>query len=70
MKQKIEEVRQLEISDIKQKIGALEKEIYGLRYQAETSRVEKPHKFKELRKEIARYKTIIREKELADAGKR
>ena len=70
MKQKIEEIRQLEISDIKQKIDALEKEIYNLRYQAETSRVEKPHRFKELRKEIARYKTIIREKELTDAGRR
>ena len=70
MKQKIEEIRQLDISDIKQKIDALEKEIYNLRYQAETSRVEKPHRFKELRKGVARYKTIIREKELTDASRR
>ena len=69
MRQKTDEMRQLEISDIKQKIAALEKEIYSLRYQAQTSRVEKPHRFKELAKDIARFKTIIREKELANAGK-
>ncbi len=70
MKRKVEEISQLEIPDIQQKIDALEKEIYNLRYKAQTSRVEKPHRFKELRKEIARYKTVIREKELTDASKR
>ena len=69
MKRNTEEINQLEISDIKQKIGGLEKELYGLRYRAQTSRVEKPHRFKELRKEIARYKTIIKNKELADERK-
>ena len=70
MKQKINEIRELAISDIKQKIEVLEKEIYGLRYQAQASRVEKPHRFKEMQKQIAQYKTIIREKELANAEKR
>ena len=69
MKRKVEEISQLEIPDIQQKIDALQKEIYNLRYKAQTSRVEKPHRFKELRKEIARCKTIIREKELANAAK-
>jgi large subunit ribosomal protein L29 len=69
MKFKIEEISQLAIADIKQKISALEKELYELRYKAQTSRVEKPHRFKELRKDIARCKTIIRKKELTDAAK-
>lgn len=69
MKLKMEEIRQLDISDIKAKINAFEKEVYSLRHQAQTSRVEKPHRFSELRKEIARCKTIIREKELANVGK-
>ena len=68
MKQKIDEIRHLDITDMRQKIEALEKELYNLRYQAQTSRVEKPHRFKEMRKEIARYNTIIREKELTNAG--
>lgn len=69
MKKKIDELRQLDITDIKQKIEALGKELYNLRYQSQTSKVEKPHRFKELRKEIARYKTLIREKELGNAKK-
>lgn len=68
MKQKPEEIRQLAIADIKQKVESLEKELYGLRYQSQTSRVEKPHRFTELRREIARCKTIIREKEIANGG--
>ena len=69
MKLKIKDIDQLAIADIKQKINTIEKELYGLRYKAQTSRVEKPHRFKELRKDIARCKTIIRKKELADADK-
>ena len=69
MKLKMEEINQLAIADIKQKITALEKELYDLRYKMQTSRVEKPHRFKELRKDIARCKTVIRKKELADAAK-
>jgi len=69
MKRKAEEIRQLDIDDIKQKIDILEKGLYNLRYQSQTSRVEKPNRFKELRKEIAVCKTVIREKELADARK-
>ncbi len=67
MSSKINEIRQLDINEMQQKVEALEKELYDLRYQANTSQVEKPHRIREARKEIAVYKTIIREKELADA---
>ena len=69
MKHNIDEIKNLEITDIKQKIETLEKELFGLRFQAQTSRVEKPHRFKELRKDIARCHTFIRKKELTNAGK-
>ena len=68
-KRKTEEIRQLGTADIQQKIDTFEKELYGLKDQSETSRVEKPHRFKELRKQIARCKTVIREKESTNAGK-
>ena len=67
MTKKAEEIRQLDINDIQQRIEGLEKELYGLRYQSQTSRVDKPHKFKALRREIAVCKTIIKEKELDNA---
>jgi len=64
---KINEIRQLDANEMRQKVEAMQKELYDLRYQADTARVEKPHKIKLIRREIAVYKTIIREKELADA---
>ncbi len=69
MKRKTDEIRQLSVYDIHQKISALEKELYGIRYQSQTSRVEKPHRFTQIRREIARCKTVIREKESGDAGR-
>ena len=69
MKIKTDELRQLQIDDIRQKVDALEKELYNMRYQSQTSRVEKPHKIKELRRAIATHKTVIREKEINNAGK-
>ncbi len=69
MGNKLNEVRQLNSEEIKQKLEAMSKELYELRYKASTSQVEKPHKIGEIRKDIARYKTILREKELANAGK-
>jgi len=69
MKIKTDEIRQLEIPDIKQKIQAFEKELYDLRRMAQASRVEKPNTFGELKKSIAICKTVIREKEIANARK-
>jgi len=70
MKRKAEEIRQLDITDIKQKITTLEKELYNLRSQSQTSSVEKPHRFKQLQREIAVCKTIIREQELQKSSKK
>jgi large subunit ribosomal protein L29 len=67
MSTKVNEIRQLDVNEMRQKIEASEKELYDLRYQANTSQVEKPHRIKKIRREIAVYKTIIREKELANA---
>ena len=67
MNSKVNELRQLDANEMQLKIEALEKELYDLRYQANTSQVEKPHRIKEIRREIAVYKTLIREKELANA---
>ncbi|MBN1871528.1 MAG: 50S ribosomal protein L29 [Candidatus Omnitrophica bacterium] len=69
MKIKLEEIRQLQIDDIKHKIEGLEKELYNLKQQSQTARLDKPHRIKDLRKKIAQYRTIIREKEINNAGK-
>ena len=69
MASKLNEIRQLNDSEILQKIEILAKELFDLRYKARTSQIEKPHRISQIRKEVARYKTNLREKELADAGK-
>ncbi len=41
---------------------SLQRGLFNLRMQKATGRLEKPHQFKESRKEIARINTIINEK--------
>lgn len=43
----------------------LVEQLYKLRFQRETGSLENPLKMKQVRKEIARIKTILRERELA-----
>lgn len=59
---KANELRNLTVDEIKQKEEALKKELYSLRSDAQIGRIEKPHKFKTIKKDIARCETIIREK--------
>ena len=41
-----------------------QEELFNLRFQQATGNLEKPGRLKDLRKEVARMKTIIREREL------
>ena len=59
---KSNELRNMTVEEIKIKEETLKKELYGLRSEAEAGRIEKPHRIKETRKDIARCETIIREK--------
>ena len=45
----------------------MKKELFNLRFQHVTGQLENPVQMRELKKDIARVKTIIREKELAKA---
>ncbi len=58
------EIRQLSDEEIKQRIKELEEEFLNLRFQKALGQLEKPHRFKTIRKDIARMKTILREREL------
>lgn len=56
------ELRNMTADEIRQKMEAMKKELFNLRTDAKMGRVEKPHKLSELRKDIARCETVIREK--------
>ena len=48
--------------ELAQKEKALKKEIFGLNFQRKYSRVEKPSMFRNIRRTIARIKTILNER--------
>lgn len=47
-----------------EKIESNKEELFNLRFSQATGNLEKPSRIRELRKEVARMKTIIREREL------
>ncbi|MDD7510819.1 MAG: 50S ribosomal protein L29 [Peptostreptococcaceae bacterium] len=58
-----------EMTDIElaSELDKMKKELFNLRFQHVTGQLENPVKMREVKKDIARVKTIIREKELAKA---
>ena len=58
------EIRELTNEEITKKIEEYKEELFNLRFSQATGNLEKPGRLKDLRKEVARMKTIIREREL------
>lgn len=51
--------------ELNAELSKMKKELFNLRFQHATGQLENPVKMRELKKDIARVKTIIKEKELA-----
>lgn len=66
---KTSEIRKMSASDIVKKIAELQDELFDLRMQKATAALEKPHKIKEIKKTIARMKTILTEMESEGGNK-
>jgi len=62
---KIEDVRALTHDQLADELLKLKKEQFNLRFQAATGQVEKTHRVNEVRKDIARIKTVLRTKTAA-----
>ena len=58
------EIRELTNEEITKKIDECKEELFNLRFSQATGNLEKPSRIKELRKLVARLKTILREREL------
>ena len=59
------EIRELSNEEILSKIEEAKEELFNLRFQQATGSLEKPSRLTELRKLVARMKTILRERELS-----
>ena len=62
---KIDEIRGLTPDQLTDTLLNLKKEQFNLRFQAATGQVEKTHLVEEIRKDIARIKTVLRAKQAA-----
>ena len=58
-------MRELTEVELNTELDKMKKELFNLRFQHVTGQLENPVKMRELKRDIARVKTIIREKELA-----
>ena len=58
-------MREMTEVELNTELAKMKKELFNLRFQHVTGQLENPVKMREVKREIARMKTIIREKELA-----
>lgn len=61
---KINELRELSDEELLEKISECKAELFNLRFSQATGSLEQPSRIRELRKAVARMKTILRERKL------
>jgi large subunit ribosomal protein L29 len=61
---KAKAVREMSDEQIRQELGALERKVFDLRTQAETEELHVPSELGKARRDIARMRTILRERQL------
>ena len=63
----LREIRKLSASELEAKLSGLKKDLFFLRMQHATNQLDNPVKIAEVKHDIARVKTIIREQQIASA---
>lgn len=63
---KVNEVRDLTTEELEAKLLDLKKELFNLRFRNATNQLENPLEIANVKKSIARVKTVIRERELEE----
>jgi len=61
---KANDLRNMTTAEIEHKVNGLKEELFNLRFQLATGQLENPTQLSEVRKGIARAKTVLREREL------
>ena len=65
MMMKAKEIREMSAAELQSKLADLKKDLFTLRMQHATNQLDNPMKIDAVKKDIARIKTIIREKEIS-----
>ena len=66
---KINKIKEMSSPELEKELAELKTELFKLRFSLATNGLENPLKIKEVRKDIARVKTILRQRELEEAKK-
>ena len=61
---KASEIRELSNAELNEKLTALKAELFNLRFQHAINQLENPMRRKEVKKDIARIKTVLRQLEM------
>ncbi|MBM0067863.1 MULTISPECIES: 50S ribosomal protein L29 [Alkalicoccobacillus] len=61
---KANDIRNLTTAEIEKQTQTLKEELFNLRFQLATGQLDNPSRIREVRKGIARTKTVLREREL------
>ena len=61
---KASEIRELSNAELNEKLTALKAELFNLRFQHAINQLENPMRMKEVKKDIARIKTVMRQLEM------
>ncbi|HET6798896.1 MAG TPA: 50S ribosomal protein L29 [Gemmatimonadales bacterium] len=59
---KPQELREMSVEDLESKVNELTEEKFRLRFRSATESIENPIRFRTIRRDIARIKTILKEK--------
>ena len=63
-----DEIRELSVDDIRARVSELEEERFRLRFRSATETLENPLRLRTIRKDIARLKTVLGERERSKNG--
>jgi len=61
------EIRELPVDEIERKLAETKEELFNLRFQHATGQLDNYRRLRELRREVARYKTILWENAASEA---
>ena len=66
---KADQIRGLDEAEMKAKLHEMEEQLFRIRFQMAMGQLDGLKKYRVMRKDLARARTVLRERELAAAGK-
>ena len=66
---KINKIKEMSSPDLEKELGELKSELFKLRFSLATHSLDNPMKIKEVKKDIARIKTVLTERKMAEENK-